>query len=113
MSWKLDDDNEATILLYVLDSDRKPVPATQQEWNDFPQSSRTVAKTELQGGRVVIETSFHGVVDDSEEIPMMFETTSTVGEDGHQEDCYGSWKDAEAGHREIVSRLEKLFAPVD
>jgi hypothetical protein len=101
---------------YVLDEKREPTPATEEEWRAFPKEKRLVAETKLGWTDVVIATEFHGADYGDEEGPLLFVTSSIIDDEGGEDGYYATWREAEAGHREVVSeyqgRIEQAMNPL-
>jgi len=97
---------------YVLDKNRRPVPATEEERTAWINSGAPtlVARTDLGGGWEV-STSFDGVVpaeEDQEGSAPLFLTLVLMGAvDDDYVAAYPTWDAAEAGHQEVVDRYKK------
>lgn len=100
----------ARLGLYVLDSDRNPIPCEDVLlWGRFFTAidNRRVAFDEIAPG-VTISTVFLGIDHSfSADRPVLFETMwfTDYGDSGQQR--YETWAEAESGHREVVSVLRE------
>lgn len=93
---------------YILDKDKKPIPATMLEWAYWMRdNSSKVVRTELNDN--LVSTVFRGLnykfVDDDK--PEIFETMVF----GPNDEEYAiirtsTWEEAEAAHNAIVTQLK-------
>lgn len=93
---------------YILEG-KKPVPCNDLlTWGKFLQSAdRTVAKDTV--GESGVSTVFLGLNHNfGDGPPLIFETMVFGGD--HDGDCerYSTWEEAEAGHKEVVSKLRSV-----
>lgn len=92
---------------YVLDVNRRPVPATLQEWAIFLEDDKNRAVNWTQAtSQVEVSTVFLGL--DHRHFgngpPLLFETMIFGGALDHHMWRYSSWDDAEAGHQAAVRK---------
>ena len=88
---------------YILDSERRPVPADMRQWGEWfgQMDNRRVGRTDV--GDSEISTVFLGLP----HVGGMFETMVFGGPfDQEQERCE-TWADAEAMHARWVKRCEE------
>jgi hypothetical protein len=100
---------------FVLDADRRPVPATLSAMRDFTKSdSAIVAKSQI-GSDVTITTYFTGVSLglSEEDEPLLFATVIKYGDECLDEGSYPTWEEAEAEHREAHQRMTGLAGDSD
>jgi hypothetical protein len=103
--------NENDGELYVLDDNRRPVPATYQQWQEFVGSERAVvARTDIEGVAEV-KTYFTGLrpYDSDGRAPALFASLLMIGDDGLECGPYQTWEEAEVAHWEMVTRNQDLL----
>lgn len=100
---------------YILDG-RKPVRCYDLiDWSGwFDRADRAVAKTVVGG--TMVSTVFLGIDHNffGHGCPVLFETMVFCDEetcnDGFGQWRYCTWEEAEAGHRDVVAKLERIAA---
>ena len=96
-------------MYYILDADKKTVPATIQEvaplFTDI--DHKRVAYTEFGSSDVSTVFLFidHGFGADRS--PLLFETLVFGGPLANEMDRYSTWDEAVAGHEAMVARVKK------
>lgn len=90
---------------FILDDNNNVIPATEAEWQSFPEDRRVVGETVIESDTspVTVVTRFDGEQEEDDE-PSLFETWYYIPDDQIDDfqDSYNTWVEAETGHEEIV-----------
>ena len=104
---RLDFNDDVTDFLYVLDKDKKPVPATTAEWAAmFADAPGRTVKHETVGDAEV-STCFMGInLHVWSTVPATFETMIFGGRYDRECARCSTWEEAEVQHAEMVALVK-------